>query len=189
MRKSLGVCVFVLTTLASVSSLFAKTEKNSDSSTLATPPAYNQTGVVGTALYGDYHASFTGADGQTTDVTCTSSVNSTDCNEGSGVGYWITLPDKRKLYFSGRYGLPVDLDHDRGGDFAYVSSADPLRQDSNGKLIALLNGRTITFRFRTASEAGEVRHYFCMPITVDLHGKKREAYAKHHSMEACYDYY
>jgi hypothetical protein len=50
------------------------------------------------------------------------------------------------------------------------------------------DGQTIHLRIRAVTHLGVVENYVCMPI---LHlpsfpdGKSREAYAKHHSMEAC----
>jgi hypothetical protein len=150
---------------------------------------YDQTGVLGSNLNGDYHASFTDAQGNTSSVYCTSTSSNTDCNEGTGMMYWVTLPNKRRLYFTG-IDPAVDLDHSDGvGGFAIVSMLnDPLSSDSKGGLVLSHDGQVIRFRFRTVQFRVAVFHYFCMPINVDLQGKKRDAYAKHHSMEACHKY-
>ena len=103
---------------------------------------------------------------------------------------WVALPDKRRLYFS-RSEPAVDLDHSGAGlgGFAMISMTDdPLSSDGKGRLVLSHEGQSIRFRFRIVHFGVAVFQYFCMPLNVDLQSKKRDAYAKHHSMEACHKY-
>ena len=192
MKMSKVVILTVLSTVAGTLTLQAGTNKAADSSALANPPTYDQTGVLGSDSYGDT-GSFTDAHGNTTSVTCVRS----DCFEGVGMSYWVTLPDKTRLYFSPDRG--VDLDHWTGRDGYGTSMIYPIA-DAHLETLQL-QGQAISFRFRTAAvvvgETGGITappkvpksRFFCVPLTIDLNGKTREAYAKNHSTEACYEYH
>lgn len=170
-----------------------KTRKSSDSSTLAVAPQYDQVGTVGGNSLGDYYESYTSANGNTTDAYCNTTNTSVDCHEGSGLIYWVKLPNKRRLYFELRYPA-VDLDHmvtpvTTTLDFATVSEG-PLSWSADGKAILDPRGRVIHFRLRSVRIGSDTWKYFCMPMPkgADLAGKERQKYAKHHIMEACYSY-
>jgi hypothetical protein len=187
----------ILTALASLTvsvTLQAGTNKAADSSALATAPIYDQTGVLGSDSFGDT-GSFTDSQGNTSYVTCVRS----DCFEGVGMSYWVTLPDKTRLSFSPDRG--VDLDHWTGRDGYGTSMIYPTADAHLETIPGQTKGQTISFRFRTAAviavEAHGItappkepkRRFFCVPLKIDMNGKTRIAYAKHHSMEACYTIY
>ena len=192
MKMSKVVILTVLSTLAGTLTLQAGTNKTADSSALATAPIYDQTGVLGSDSFGDT-GSFTDAQGNTTSVTCVGP----NCFEGVGMSYWVTLPDKTRLYFSPYRG--VDLDHWTGRDGYGTSMIYPIADAHLETIPGLTKGQTISFRFRTSAvivgESGGItepikelkKRFFCVPLKIDLNGKTREAYAKNHSMEACYN--
>jgi len=188
MKMSKVVILTVLSTLAGTLTLQAGTNKTADSSALATAPIYDLTGVLGSDSYGDT-GSFTDSHGNMTSVTCVGS----NCFEGVGMSYWVTLPDKTRLYFPPDRG--VDLDHWTGRDGYGTSMIYPIADAHLENL--QFQGQTISFRFRTAAvvvgEAGGItdpikghkERFICVPLKIDLNGKTRVAYAKSHSMEAC----
>ena len=144
MKMSKLVILTVLSTLAGTRTLQAGTNKAADSSALATPPVYDQTGVLGSDSFGDT-GSFTDAHGNTTSVTCVRS----DCFEGVGMSYWVMLSDKTKLYFSPYRG--IDLDHWTGRDGYGTSMIYPITDAHLETIPGLTKGQTISFRFRTAA--------------------------------------
>jgi hypothetical protein len=179
--KSLGVCALAL--FVGTQATLAKSDKDPNSSTLATPPVYNLTGTQGSNLLGKYHSSATNAEGDTYNWWCDTTDTDVDCHEGTGIVRWVDLTDGRRVQYGCESCLTVDLDHSDG---AFGFTLVPMTDDPWGVLNT--DGQTIHLRIRAVTHLGVVENYVCMPI---LHlpsfpdGKSREAYAKHHSMEAC----
>jgi hypothetical protein len=164
----------------------AKSGKNSDSSTLETPPIYELEGTLGSSLLGTYHQSGTTADGTTYSAWCNTSSTSVDCQEGTGLIHFVKTADGRNIQYGCEQCLAVDLDHSSGlSGFALVDSSDaPLPFN-------LKDGTVVHFRLRRVIHLGYPEDYVCVPV---LHlpefpdGKARAKYAKHHSMESCIMY-
>jgi hypothetical protein len=183
MRSIALVTAYALLILSGVRTMQAMGKKDPNSSTLATPPVYDLTGTLGGNLLGSYHSSATDADGNIDSWWCDSTNSSVDCHEGTGLIHWVDLTDGRRVQYGCERCLTVDLDHSDGAfGFAIVSAVDDPWSFLNA------NHQVLHLRIRAVAHIGVVENYVCMPI---LHlpafqdGKNREAYAKHHSMEAC----
>ena len=172
-----------------LSDLYAKSVKNPESSTLATPPVYGQAGILVTqSESAGTLASYTDAEGHTSSVYCNSTASTVDCHEGSGLHVFLALPDGTHIQLPDDMSTAYDLDHIGYPTFIPGPLSEALMAAIQGK------AQPITFRWRTAPFSDMVAPppggwnyiYLCMPLTVNLSGQDREKFAKHHSMEACY---
>lgn len=178
-----------------LSNLYGKSVKNPDSSTLATPPVYGQTGILVTQSdSGGSLARYTDADGHTSSVRCNSTESTVDCHEGTGLHVFLALPDGTHIQLPDNMSIAYDIDHkDDANSVGYPSFIPGPLSDA---VIAAIQGKVqqIAFRWRTAPfsimvsppPGGWNYRYLCMPLTVSLAGQEREKFARHHSMEACY---
>ena len=191
-KTIVAVVAVLMAGVGVLSNLYAKSVKNPESSTLATPPVYGQTGILVTQSdsVGSL-ASYTDAEGHTSSVYCNSTESTVDCHEGSGLHVFLALPDGSHIQLPDDMSIAYDLDHK--DDIGYPSFIPgPLSE----ALMTAIHGKAqpITFRWRTAPfsimvappPGGWNYIYLCMPLTVNLGGQDREKFAKHHSMEACY---
>ena len=183
MKANKSLVIVLLSVFASTQFTMAKEAKDPNSSILTTPPVYDLTGTLGSDQLGKYHSSATNAEGDTYSWWCDTTDTDVDCQEGTGIVHWVNLTDGRRVQYGCETCLTVDLDHSDG---AFGFALAPMTDDPWDFLSA--DGETIHLRIRAVVHLGVVENYVCMPIPhlpSFADGKSREAYAKHHSMEAC----
>lgn len=142
-------------------------------------PEYPLTGVLKITRLGDYHASYTDADGHTISFHCTSDEYDTDCYDGPGLSFELDEPDGSSISVSRTPWIDQDPLQ------WMLSSGDALFEKS---LQDAKSGRIFHFRWKDAPSGGSIK-LLCVPIagTESIpDGKARKEYAKSHRMESCY---
>lgn len=184
--------------------LNAKNVKNSDSSTQSTPPVYESGVLMTQNVSTDSFASYTDANGKTSSAYCNGTDTTIRCHEGTGITVFLKLPDGSHVQLPYDMSDARDLDHKGWHSYdddvyASIPFPDPLYK----LIISTIYGSkpSILFRLRTApfvrprkedkwsKDTPSMWVWLCVPMNVDVGTQKREDYAKHHSMEACYMIY
>jgi hypothetical protein len=143
-------------------------------------PGYPLTGTLTGVTFGDYHASYTDADGNTSRWTCSTTTNSVDCSDGPGASFYLVEPDGTSLM---------------------VGKPDVYSEPPNWRMDPEVDA--ILGHYDVRSRAPQIFHFrvrylivgkmtvpqVCVPVpgTEALpEGKMRKEWAKKHRMEDCY---
>lgn len=143
-------------------------------------PSYPFSGTLAVTSLGDFHASYTGVNGDMTSFYCSSTAHSIDCADGPGIAYALVQDDGETISVSNSPVFPSLFGPPEIGGNTLLESAT---RDAE-------TGRIFHFRWTNLWIGGrpDVR-VLCVPIAEAESipdGKARKEYAKHHPMESCY---
>lgn len=139
-------------------------------------PPYPLSGMLLVSYSHDQQYSYTDATGHTTSVHCSSDSTGTDCAEGTGIGYYLVMPDNGSIYVG-----PPHVS-DTWPESWLIDFKDALQS------IPASERKNHVFHFRWARDP-YADQILCvqMPGVENIQaGKELKEYAKRHKMESCY---